>query len=118
MGNMEVISVNLWQILVSLANLLILFLLFKKFLFKPVQSVLDKRRAAIESDFAAANAAKQAALASRAEYEEKLVEAFRRATADHKRKVVDLLSNGKAEWDQESRMIFPVTEGREMQRIL
>lgn len=54
----------------------------------------------------------------RAEYEEKLVEAFRRATADHKRKVVDLLSNGMAEWDQESGMIIPVTEGREMQRIL
>lgn len=54
----------------------------------------------------------------RAEYEEKLVEAFRRATANQKRKTVDLLSNGMAEWDQENRMIFPVTEGRETQRIL
>lgn len=72
MGNMEVISVNLWQMLASLANLLILFLIFKKLLFKPVQSVLDKRRAAIESDYAAADAANTAALASQAEYEEKL----------------------------------------------
>ncbi len=78
--NMEVISVNLWQMLASLANLLILFLIFKKFLFKPVQNVLDKRRAAIESDYAAADAAKAAALASQAEYEEKLSHAEHEAS--------------------------------------
>ncbi len=70
--NMEVISVNFWQILVSLANLLILFLLMKKFLYKPVTEVLEKRRAAIEGDYAAADEAKRSALASKAEYEEKL----------------------------------------------
>lgn len=78
--NMEVISVNIWQMLVSLANLLILFLIFKKLLFKPVQNVLDKRRAAIEADFATADAAKQAALASKAEYEEKLSHAEHEAS--------------------------------------
>ncbi|MBQ2765853.1 MAG: F0F1 ATP synthase subunit B [Clostridia bacterium] len=70
--NMEVISVNIWQMLVSLANLLILFLLMKKFLYKPVTQVLEKRRADIEGDYAAANEAKMAALASKTEYEEKL----------------------------------------------
>ena len=69
---MEVISVNIWQMLVSLANLLILFLLMKKFLYKPVTQVLEKRRADIEGDYAAANEAKMAALASKTEYEEKL----------------------------------------------
>lgn len=70
--NMEVISVNIWQMLVSLANLLILFLLMKKFLYKPVTQVLEKRRADIEGDYAAADEAKRTALASKAEYEEKL----------------------------------------------
>ena len=70
--NMEVISVNIWQMLVSLANLTILFLLLKKFLYKPVISVLEKRRADIEGDYAAADEAKRAALASKTEYEEKL----------------------------------------------
>ncbi len=72
MGNLEVISVNLWQILVSLANLLILFLLLKKFLYKPVTAVLEKRRADIEGDYAAADEAKRAAFASKTEYDEKL----------------------------------------------
>lgn len=70
--NMEVISVNLWQIIVSLCNLLILFLFLKKFLYKPVNSVLEKRRADIEGDYAAADEAKRTALASKAEYEERL----------------------------------------------
>ncbi len=82
--NMEVISVNLWQILVSLANLLILFLLMKKFLYKPVTSVLEKRRADIEGDYAAADEAKRTALASKAEYEEKLSHA--ETLADEMRK--------------------------------
>ncbi len=70
--NMEVISVNIWQMLVSLCNLLILFLLLKKFLYKPVTAVLEKRRADIEGDYAAADEAKRTALASKTEYEEKL----------------------------------------------
>lgn len=69
---LPVISVNIWQILASLANLLILFLLLKKFLYKPVTNVLEKRRADIEGDYAAADEAKRAAMVSKAEYEKKL----------------------------------------------
>ena len=39
---LDIISVNIWDILISLINLLILFLVFKRFLFKPVQKMLDK----------------------------------------------------------------------------
>lgn len=84
MGNMEVISVNLWQILVSLANLLILFLVLKKFLYKPVMGVLEARRAKIEGDYAAADEAKRAALESKTEYEEKLSHAEEDANAMRK----------------------------------
>jgi len=49
MQTLEVISVNLWQILISLLNLLILFLLFKKFLFKPVNNMLAKRQSEIDA---------------------------------------------------------------------
>ena len=44
MQNLEVISINFWQMLVSLANLLILFLILKKFLYAPVLKALDQRR--------------------------------------------------------------------------
>ena len=54
MFNLDVISVNIWQILASLANLLILTWILKRFLFKPVKKMLDNRRAAIDADYAAA----------------------------------------------------------------
>ena len=42
MQSLEVISVNIWHILISLCNLLILFLIVKRFLFKPVKKALEK----------------------------------------------------------------------------
>ena len=39
----EIISVNIWQIVVSLCNLVILFLIVKKFLYKPVCNMLKSR---------------------------------------------------------------------------
>jgi len=39
----EIISVNIWQIVVSLCNLVILFLIVKKFLYKPVCNMLKTR---------------------------------------------------------------------------
>ena len=72
MQTLEVISVNLWSILVSLANLVVLFLIAKFLLYKPVKNILAKRRAAIDGDYEAANAAKEEALANKAAYDEKL----------------------------------------------
>ena len=46
--SLDVISVNFWQILISLANLTILFLILKKFLYKPVTKVLTDRQNAVE----------------------------------------------------------------------
>lgn len=44
----EIISVNIWQILVSLCNLVILFLIVKKFLYKPVCNMLKNREELLE----------------------------------------------------------------------
>lgn len=43
MQNLGVISVNIWQIIISIANLLILFFILKKFLFKPVKKFVANR---------------------------------------------------------------------------
>lgn len=72
MQSLEVISVNIWDILISLLNLLIIFLLFKRFLYKPVRKVLDKRKEAIDSQYSAADEAKKSALADKQTYEERL----------------------------------------------
>ena len=69
---LDIISVNVWQILVSLCNLLILFLVIKKFLFAPVNRVFEARRADIDKTYAEAEEAKTAAEGARASYEEKL----------------------------------------------
>ena len=82
--NMDVISVNIWQMLISLANLTLLFLILKKFLYKLVLRTLEARRAAVEAQYSDAEEAKSAALASRTEYEKKLSEAEK--TADEMRK--------------------------------
>lgn len=70
--SLDVISVNLWQILISLANLLILFLIIKKFLFQPVKKVLEKRQGEIEGQYSAASEAEQKAQASKKQWEDQL----------------------------------------------
>lgn len=69
MQNLGVISVNIWAILASLANLLILTLIVKRFLFKPVKKIVDARRAAIDNEYAQAQAARDQAEESRLNYE-------------------------------------------------
>lgn len=72
MQTLDVISVNIWQILISLANLTILFLLFKKFLFKPVKKVMEKREAEINSHYDVAQKAEQSALDNEKAWNEKI----------------------------------------------
>lgn len=93
MQPLEVISVNIWHILISLLNLLILFLIIKKFLYKPVKDVLDKRQATVDADYDAASKARLAAEADRDAYSERLAgadseanEILRRAKENAERK--------------------------------
>ena len=67
--SLDVISVNIWQIIISLANLLILFLLVKKFLFKPVNNILQKRENEIENQYNEAKKAEQEANANKEKWE-------------------------------------------------
>ena len=73
--NLAVISVNLWQILISLCNLVIIFLILKKFLFKPIRRVIATRRAQIDADYAQADEAKKQAQEHQAEWEATLATA-------------------------------------------
>ena len=72
MQPLDVISINLWQILISLCNLLLLFLIIKKFLYKPVKRILQERQSALEEQYASAEEAKKQAEESRVSWEEKL----------------------------------------------
>ena len=70
MQNLSVISANIWDILISLVNLLLLTLIVKKFLFKPVMKMIGQRRAAIDADYEQAKAAREEAEESRRNYAE------------------------------------------------
>ena len=79
MQSLEVISINLWQILISLANLAILYCLLKKFLYKPVKKTIASRQEAIDQQYRAAEEAEKSAMASRDLYAEKLAGAHAEA---------------------------------------
>ena len=51
----DIINVNIWLILISLCNLVILFLILKHFLFKQVKKVLSERQAEYDAKFAEAD---------------------------------------------------------------
>ena len=75
MDNLKVISVNAWAIVISLVNLVILTMILKRFLFKPVKKILDSRRAAIDEDYAQAKTAREEAEETRKSYEEAMAAA-------------------------------------------
>ncbi|HIV67534.1 MAG TPA: F0F1 ATP synthase subunit B [Candidatus Butyricicoccus stercorigallinarum] len=80
MGVLELVSIVPWEIITQLINLLLLFLLLKHFLFKPVQNVLNARQAEIDKTYADAETAQTRAEALRDEYEKRIADAKAEAT--------------------------------------
>ena len=72
MQTLDIISINLWQTIISLINLLLIFLILKKFFYKPVGKVLSERRELLAKQYADAQKAEDEALANKAEWEEKM----------------------------------------------
>ena len=72
MPTLDVISVNIWSILISLCNLLILFFIIKKFLYKPVRKMLAERQAAVDKVYSEADEALRSAEQDRLTYSQKL----------------------------------------------
>ena len=72
---LDIISVNLWDILISLANLLIMFLIVKKFLFKPVMKIMNARQEQVDKIYDDANQDRSEAAGMKKEYENRLATA-------------------------------------------
>lgn len=75
MQSLEIISVNIWSILVSLANLLIMFLILKRFLFKPVQKMMAARKQQVDQIYQDAKENRDSAINIKQEYEARLATA-------------------------------------------
>ncbi len=72
MGPGEFLNINFFTALFTLANTVALFLVLKKFLFKPVMKMIADRQQEIDDMYASAGEAKEQANALRVEYEQKL----------------------------------------------
>ncbi len=66
---------DVWELIFTWCNLLILFLLVRHFLFKPVQKILKQREEEVGEMYTKAEAAQKNAEAMEAEYTEKLADA-------------------------------------------
>ena len=91
MQTQEIINVNIWLILISLCNLVILFLILKKFLYKPVKRILAARQAEYDAKFAEADGK----LAEANEVKAALDEKFARADDEADRIIKDAKDNAE-----------------------
>ena len=72
MGPGEFLNINFFTALFTLANTVALFVVLKKFLFKPVMQMIEDRQQEIDDMYDAADKAKQSAAELETEYQKKL----------------------------------------------
>lgn len=102
--SLEILSINIWHILMAIGNLGILVLILKKFLFKPVQNILRQREEEVGRIYSEADSALQKANADKTAYEEKLLEAkdeadslIKSASERAKRESAEIVAAAKTE---------------------
>lgn len=66
------VGVNFWTMIFAWVNLLILYIVFKKILFKPLKNMIDSRQKEIDDMYSDAEQARVSAGELKAEYEEKI----------------------------------------------
>ncbi len=93
--NLEIISVNIWSILISICNLVIIFFIFKKFLFGRIGKLFDRRRREIDAQYDKAGEAREKAERDKERYEARLGDAEHEAAEiiDRAREKADTLSS-------------------------
>ena len=97
-GTLDFLSVNVWHILMAIGNLLILVLILKKFLFKPVQNIIKQREEEIGKTYSDADKALNEAKAEKELYLKKL--------DDAKQEADDLIKTASARATAESAEII------------
>lgn len=78
--NQDLVTIIPWTFIAQICNLLIQVLLIKKFLFKPVREILEKRKAKADAEIVEATKAKEEANAIKTEYEQNMAEAKAKAS--------------------------------------
>ena len=106
-GFEELLGVNFFNALFTLANTLAVFFVFKKFLYQPVMNVIRSRQQEIDQQLLDAQKAKQDAQTLQQEYEQKLLDAqntsqriVSEAVARGQAREEEILRTAKAEADR------------------
>lgn len=106
MGFEELLGVNPWTALFTLANTVALFLVMKKYLFGPVMKIITQRQQEIDNLYADAGKDRQQAQQLRTEYQQKLAAAqqtseqlVKEAVARGQARQEDILRQANAEAD-------------------
>lgn len=76
----DLVTIVPWTLIAQLCNLFLQMWLIKKFLFKPIREVLEKRKAKAEAEITEAQKAKEDAEAMKAEYEQNMKDAREKAS--------------------------------------
>lgn len=69
------LDINIWNFIWSAVNIIILFILLKIFLFKPINKIMDERTRSIQEDIDSAKRSREEAEALKQEYAEDINEA-------------------------------------------
>ncbi len=66
------VGVNFWTMIFAWCNLLVLYFVLRKLLFKPIKNMIDSRQKEVDDMYDEAEASRKDARTMKAEYEEKL----------------------------------------------
>lgn len=75
------VGFSVWELVVTICNTLILFLILKKFLYKPVRKMMAQREEEVQEMYSTAQAAQSEAEKLRADYTERLTRAKEEAAS-------------------------------------
>lgn len=95
------LSLNFWNLLFTVINVLILYAVLKKFLFKPVEAIMEKRRELIACDLKEANESRKRA--------EELIDEYERKLSQAKEESKGMVQNARAAAEQERENILDQT---------
>ena len=101
---LDLVSFVPWTLIFTWCNLLILFLVMKKFLFGPVNNMLEQRKKEIDTIYESANEANEKAVNLEKEYSEKMAQAreeageiIRQATLTAQKREKEILESAREE---------------------
>lgn len=102
------LDISFWNLVFTIINLIVLYLILKKFLIGPVTGIMEKRSKMIEEQMAGARDAEEQANALKAQYEESL-----KSAKEESRQIVEKARN-EAKLEQEKQTALAAAQAQKI----